>query len=258
MGPVLAVLLFAPKAEGAIGRAWANRAAELRAHGFEVLRCVDMPELYLAAQGRHSSDNPAVVVLAGTQDENCTVAAGFRALHPSAGMVSLVEPGSEIAVIQALRAGVDNCCPQTGSAQLLAAMLLRLFHAVGIPQPPVAQPDDPAAANAWSLQEYGWVLLAPHGLRIELTTGERAFLSTLLATPDLRATHAQLLDAVDACNAADTPIGKQGRLGVLVSRLRRKLSANSIALPLKSVHGWGYAFTGPLRTEPAKAAVPES
>lgn len=241
------VMLFAPKAEGPAGRQRANRAAELRAHGFDVLRCNDMPELYRVAQARFSPDRLAMVVLDGTHDENCAAAASFRALHSGAGIVSMVEPDSETAVIQALQVGADNCCPQTGSTRLLVAMLLRLFHRAGNFQAPLApQPDGDARPETWSLQEQGWVLVTPQGLRIGLTTGERAFLSTLFAMPDLRATHTQLIDAINASHALDDPQANQGRLGVLVSRLRRKFTDNGIDIPLKSVHNWGYMFTGPV------------
>lgn len=227
-------------------RECSNRAAELQSHGFEVLCCIDMPELYRVAQARLSPDHLAVVVLAGSHDENCSAAASLRALHSGAGIVALVEPDSETAVIQAMQVGADNCCPHTGSTRLLASMLLRLFYRAGKVQSPSVQPSAYPQPGIWSMQEQAWVLVSPQGIRMRLTTGERAFLTALLATPELRATHKQLIDAVNSSYALTVPLTQQGRLGVLVSRLRRKFTDHGIDIPLKSVHNWGYMFTGPV------------
>lgn len=248
------VLLFAPEAGNLARSECFNRAAELRAHGFEVLCCTDMPELYRVAQNRFSPDRLVMVVLAGSHDENCSAAASLRALHSGAGIVSMVEPDSETAVIQAMQVGADNCCPHTGSTRLLASMLLRLFYRAGKAQAaspqPLANPQPDTLAypqpDIWSMQEQAWVLVSPRGVRIRLTTGERAFLTTLLAAPELRATHKQLIDAVNSSYAQAVPLTQPGRLGVLVSRLRRKFTDHGIDIPLKSVHNWGYMFTGPV------------
>ncbi len=240
------VLLFAPEAGNLARRECFSRAAELRAHGFEVLCCTDMPELYRVAQNRLSPDRPAMVVLAASHDENCSAAASLRALHSGAGIVSMVEPDSETAVIQAMQVGADNCCPSTGSTRLLASMLLRLFHRAGKVQAATPQPLVSLQPDIWSMQEQAWVLVSPQGIRIRLTTGERAFLTTLLAAPELRATHKQLIDAVNSSYAQAVPLTQPGRLGVLVSRLRRKFTDHGIDIPLKSVHNWGYMFTGPV------------
>lgn len=241
------VLLFAPKADGHVNRQGANRAVELRAHGFDVLCCSDIPELYKVAKAKFAPDHPAMVVLVGSQDQNCSAVASLRALHSGTGIVALVEPNSETAIIQALQVGADNCCPITGSTRLLAAILLRLFHRAGkLGAMPLISPTGDAKAEVWSLQDQAWVLVSPAGSRIGLTTGERAFLTTLLGADDLRATHKQLIDALSASYASDAPLALQGRLGVLVSRLRRKCADAGIDIPLKSVHNWGYMFTGPV------------
>lgn len=110
--------------------------------------------------------------------------------------------------------------------------------------------------QGWSLHESGSVLMAPAGGRIPLTTGERAFISTLLAADGLRAPHRELIDAVNACYAAAAPRTHQARLGVLISRLRRKIKRYGYDLPLKSVHNWGYMFTGRVVAQSARNAQP--
>ncbi|TCT01482.1 hypothetical protein EDC26_12417 [Paralcaligenes ureilyticus] len=100
---------------------------------------------------------------------------------------------------------------------------------------------------AWALVDQGWVLSGPDGSRVDLTTGERAFLQTLFLTPDLRARRADLMDAIDISYAAAVGAGKGTRLGLLVSRMRRKFQARGVVLPLRAVHGFGYMFAGKIR-----------
>jgi DNA-binding response OmpR family regulator len=66
----------------------------------------------------------------------------------------------------------------------------------------------------------------------------------LFEAPGRRASHAQLIAALDhAYGETDrSPVRK--RLGTLVTRLRRKCHDHHESLPLKSVHGWGYMFAG--------------
>src|SRR5690606_28199266 len=101
------------------------------------------------------------------------------------------------------------------------------------------------ASAVWSLPEQAWILASPEGKRIALTTGERAFLMALLAAPNQRAAHADLISAVNEAYKQESVSALQSRLSVLVSRLRRKCAEHGAGLPLKSVHNWGYMFTGP-------------
>lgn len=117
------------------------------------------------------------------------------------------------------------------------------------PQPPKpSQPPLPVVTEvngSWSFADQDWMIVNPKGQRIFLTTGERAFLVTLLNAPDQRASHADLIAAVcSAYHALPEANRRQGRLSVLVSRLRAKCIQHNIDLPLKSVHRWGYMFSG--------------
>lgn len=103
----------------------------------------------------------------------------------------------------------------------------------------------------WQFIDKNWALRCPDGQSIALTTGERAFLSILLSAPFQQATHAQLIDAVNAAYKQDEPRTHSVRLGVMVSRMRRKFNGAGMPLPLKSLHGWGYMF-GVNRDDPPR------
>ncbi len=244
------ILLFEPQPTG---RQHEAAIAQLQAHGFQVLVCADMQNLYRRAQeSAEQTDTPLMVMLAGPTADNCVVAAYLRTLHPAAGIVALVDSHDETVLLQTMRSGADNYCQRNASVQLLLATLLRLWWRIGNPgqasaaAAPVAQSAPSAVAGYWVLLERGWVLAGPRNQRIALTTGERAFLSRLFSAPDLRADHQQLIDAISTSYASDSQSNPQARLGLLVSRLRRKFRAHGLEVPLKSVHSWGYMFTGPV------------
>jgi DNA-binding response OmpR family regulator len=100
----------------------------------------------------------------------------------------------------------------------------------------------PPAQGGWRLDEQAWVLVDPAGMRVPLTTGERAFMLTLFNAPERRAKHADLIAAIDAGSASASHATSRARLGVLVGRMRQKFTQHGSALPLKSVHRWGYMF----------------
>ncbi|MCL7660209.1 helix-turn-helix domain-containing protein, partial [Klebsiella pneumoniae] len=84
-------------------------------------------------------------------------------------------------------------------------------------------------------------LEGPQSCSLPLTTAERAFLLYLTKQPEMRASYADLIRSVDP-QSCDLPVRvSQARLGVLVSRLRRKLqNRHGLELPVKALHKWGY------------------
>jgi len=197
----------------------------------------------------------SVAVLAGQLKQSIDAARYLRAVCPGTGIVVLMHGRSDAGCIQALDTGADAYCPAGASSALLAAvvfsLLRRLTPASGLASPASVDPD-----RGWALHEGGSVLTGPGGARISLTTGERAFMKTLLYAREARASHRQLIDAVNACYANAAPRTHQARLGVLVSRLRRKFASHGYDMPLKSVHNWGYMFTGTIASGRAASAQP--
>ncbi|MGB6103372.1 MAG: helix-turn-helix domain-containing protein [Pusillimonas sp.] len=248
MKPNLLVSFFAPKASARNSASRNKRILDLQAQGFQVQRCADIPALHKYVQASAQANTPPAVILAGTLAQNCSAATYLRALHPGTGIVATVDPAKEADVIHLLQSGVDNYFSRQDSSALLAAILFRLFARAGADIAP-RKPAAAARAGVWSLQEQAWKLESPDGVRVALTTGERAFLMVLFQAPDLRATHRELADAVNQDYALASSPAPQGRLGVLVSRMRRKFANQGAPLPLKSLHNWGYMFTGPAHHE---------
>lgn len=242
----LNILFFTPRARAGTAPARTEKFKAMQDSGFQVQRCITIPALHKCLQASSAEPIPPVVVLAGTLLENCSATTYLRTLHPSMGIVAMVGPEQDAEIIRLLQSGVDNYFAHNASNELLAAILFRLLARPDV-EPAYTEPAPSAGANGWSLQDQAWKLVSPEGVAITLTTGERAFLAVLFRAPDRRATHRQLADAVNQDYALAASHEPQGRLGVLVSRMRQKCSGLGAPLPLKSLHNWGYMFTGPVQ-----------
>ncbi len=227
-----------------------DAATLLRTHGFEVLHCGDLPKLYrLAKKNARQYGATIFVMLSGSLAENCIAAKYLRALFPAARILALVGSLDDPVLIKSLESGADGFCRRDASTQLLLATIFRLLGRSGTQLNMAdhhAVPGQSESSANWTLLEHGWILGGPQGLRIPLTTGERSFLTALFAEPDFCASHAKLISAVNASYNRYSPATHQARLGVMVSRMRRKFKEHGFSMPLKSVHNWGYMFTGPV------------
>lgn len=96
-----------------------------------------------------------------------------------------------------------------------------------------------AQAGRWELRRLGWELRGPNGRATILTAAEHEFLTRVAATPGRPVARAELL-GLDS----DAPESTLRRLDAVVRRLRRKVEADvGLPLPVRSVHGVGYAST---------------
>lgn len=93
----------------------------------------------------------------------------------------------------------------------------------------------------WHLLYQGWTLATPDGQRINLTATERACFLCLVASPQRELTRHALQQAV--------PQASLRTINVSISRLRKKVRAAGVNLPLHTVHGMGYVFLGNLSAE---------
>lgn len=249
------VLYFDPStlSADACNQAVLNR---LKADGLQVVVCRTIADFTQHLQPDSLGGTRSMVALLGACTEyNCAAASYLRVMHPELGIVALAENQKDSDVIRLLQSGADNICPPNTSDALLAAMLFRALErtrmlkgATKIVQLGSKVENTTEVLGYWVLSEQNWVITSPIGCRITLTTGERAFLTTLLAAPDMRASHADLIQAVSSAYSLGNHANKpHSRLSVLVSRLRNKCQQQyGTDLPLKSVHRWGYMFSGQL------------
>lgn len=229
-------------------------ADKFACYGFVVMPCASLVDLSarVRAAGRSRNGLP-IAIFDGRSADALAVVSALRASNNGLGIVALTASDDEGSVIRLLHAGVDTCCVVSASPELLIAVVVRLMWRLGVGaygDSSVSQMVSNSSAAAlqsdqttsWQLIDQGWALLSPEGHRVALTTGERAFLSTLLSAPHQQATHEELISAVNASYHNGRARTHQSRLGVMVSRMRRKFSQAGAPLPLKSVHNWGYMF----------------
>lgn len=97
-----------------------------------------------------------------------------------------------------------------------------------------------APRAGWRLDTTEWSLWAPEGQAVRLTAQEHALLLALVKAPQRSLSRRQIVGVLGKDMASYDP----RNLDALVLRLRRKAGEVSAApLPLKTVHGTGYALT---------------
>lgn len=168
---------------------------------------------------------------------------------PSLGIIALPGVQSTDQRVQLLLTGADACLFSDVEVPEILAWSHALRRRVNVSQtaevgvePNIGQVKGAELPATWQLQEKGWTLLAPNGLTLELTHSERQLMDAFLSAPDARISRDDLMRD-KGMNVADSRA-----VDSLISRLRRKASQRGIALPIKSVHGWGYTFAGPLQS----------
>ena len=174
------------------------------------------------------------------------------------GIVAMHEDLSASLRVQLLLTGADACVPaDVDVPELMAwchAVRRRLLH-VPAGEPAGAAPDGQGQPEPeeWVLRDKGWTLVSPQGVSLELTHSERQLMDAFVRHADARFSREDLMR--DKGIAA----GDSRAVDSLISRLRRKASQAGVALPIKSVHGWGYTFTGKLvaHLEPHEQEVME-
>lgn len=192
-----------------------------------------------------------LVVLVGAQAVCPRLAQAIRGADPSVGVVALVPEVTPATLELAMYAGVDACWPLGASPTLLAMVLQRQLNVGG---PATAngastrsRHDFPGPAGVpavgWRLGMRGWVIHAPRGAHITLTTAERDIVLALWHAPGHRLAHADLLNVIAPVSERGGAPAAARRLSVLVSRLRKKFHCAGVPMPVRSVRGSGYELT---------------
>lgn len=224
-----------------------GRLVEALSHlGFSVRRCHDLADVY----DRYSRRACPLVILEAPLSDIHNAAVRLRAIDRSLGIVAIAPFGAEENRIRTLLCGADACLPPEVTGLELAAVLQALVRrAVGLDlSEPVAEPpSDDALQETWRLANKGWTLISPAGRSLGLTTGERDFLTRLVKAPDRKVSRDAFYP--DGAEDADGAITRRRFVDVMISRLRRKATANHMTLPIRAVHGWGYMFAADIALE---------
>lgn len=232
----------------------------LEATGFHLQVLSDHKALFHAVSSTPRQNNvqfsPAIFLLSAHLKDALSLIARLRAQDPYVPLVIVQSVWDEATLLPFLYGGVDAYCIGTDSPELWAAKLSSLLRRIRVSAPMAgvmnsALTESPSQSELmWVLADGGWQLFSPEGRSMTLTSTERLLLLALCQQSDKRASHQQLLRALNG-GEEDTsdPVIAHNRLGVIISRLKRKGSLEGVTIPIRSVHKWGYMFSAPVRIE---------
>lgn len=204
-------------------------AAYLRKSGeFEVIEVATIRQFY---QFFGAAPCDIVVLDAMLPDgDGFTVAEDVRRSHPHCGVVMFTARDSTRDRIHGYSLGVDHYVSKPVRMDEFLAILQALSRRVGRPR-------------CWRLLQADWRLEAPDGVHIDLSALEYKFLMALNTKPGSGMSRRHIIDHLGKNSSSYD----DRNLDALVLRLRRKVRGlTAEPLPLKTLHGSGYALGTPL------------
>jgi DNA-binding response OmpR family regulator len=183
------------------------------------------------------------IVLPG--EDGLSVAALLQS-NPGIAVIILSARDSLDDRLKGLRAGADRYLVKPVNLMELAANIDAVAKRLGLltHKPSFELPRQTTAASAghWCLSIQDWLLTAPQGGTLKLTSREFVLVHKLITVQGQAVPKRDLIDelfGVRVLNGGE-------RLNVLLARLRKK-AADTLteAIPIKTAHQVGYAFTAP-------------
>ncbi|CUW41071.1 Putative two component transcriptional regulator [Magnetospirillum sp. XM-1] len=167
-----------------------------------------------------------------------------------AGIVILMAHDDLEEKILGLKAGADTCLvkpvPFREFEAVIRSLLRRLKQGRAGGAPAASDQNLPR----WELATLDWLLTAPNGRKVMLSSAEFRVIGTLSANPKNSASRAELAVA----------LGKKGdvyddnAISTIITRLRRKVKQKAgEPLPIRSARGLGYVFAAPLSSRQSAA-----
>ena len=194
------------------------------------------------------SDPVDVVLLdIGLPGDDGLSVAGLLKARPEVGVIILSARDALGDRLAGMRAGADRYLVKPVNLLELAANIdataSRLQPRASAAGSPPERPEQ-ALPRSWSLALKDWVLCSPEGRSLALTTHEFLFVQHLVQAQGQPVSKRDLSDKLFGARAQN---GSE-RLNLLVTRLRKKATeALGEALPIKTLHQIGYAFTVSVR-----------
>ncbi len=159
--------------------------------------------------------------------EGLELVAQLRAEGLRCGIVVFTARDASRERISGYESGADYYLTKPIRMEELAAVVAALVRRVAPP-------------GGWRLDSAEWSLWTPEGEQIRLTAQEHQLLLALAKAPQKSLSRRQIVEVLGKDMASYDP----RNLDALVLRLRRKAAEVSpVPLPLKTVHGSGYAVT---------------
>lgn len=212
-------------------------ARNLREHGFEVIAVATGAEMWVVMESESFDLIVLDIMLPGTN--------GFdilrRLRQTSATPVVFVSArsGQEDRIV-GLELGADDFLPKPFSTRELVARIgaiLRRRSGDVMHRDPVEERT--IQFEGWALSRSRRELRSPAGALVELTSAEFDLLNAFVSQPQ-RVIGRERLIELSRSRLADP---SDRSVDVLVSRLRRKLTATGHKAPIRTVRGVGYMFT---------------
>ncbi|MBB5985450.1 response regulator transcription factor [Sphingobium lignivorans] len=188
---------------------------------------------------------PDVILL----DVNLPGESGFMAAarlraRSMVGLVILTGRTAEEDRLLGLSMGVDHYLGKPVNLRELESVIRNLGRRVGAKPVPSEVPVAASEKPGWNLDSSAWLLTAPNGRSVDLSSAEYQVLQSLLEEPGQPQSREALNEIL-----GKPRLGPDNRsLDVLVSRLRRKAEElTSLSFPLRAARGTGYVFAGDAR-----------
>ncbi len=198
--------------------------------------------------------NPVDVVILdiGLPGESGLSVAKLLMDRPQVAVIMLSARDSLNDRLLGLRSGADRYLIKPVSLLELAANIDAVGKRLALhPDEPNRHVSEPSQAP-WTLATQDWQLISPQGLVLPLTTHEFALLNCLIRSQGKVVSKQELITQIQGARAQN---GNE-RLNLLVARLRKKASDTlTEALPLKTAHQLGYAFTAHARLSQEKNSL---
>lgn len=185
------------------------------------------------------SASPAVVIL----DVGLPDASGFDVARDirgriNCGIIMLTAHGDAESRIRGFESGADIYLVKHAPLREIAAAVQTLLRRLSAPEPVAS-----ITVRSWTLDLARWLLVAPDQQSIKLTATELAFVQALAEGEGETCPREDLTRLL----ARRQSQFDNRHLDAVVSRLRRKIANHTpLEVPIKSVYGVGYAFTGPV------------
>jgi len=176
------------------------------------------------------------------------VARQLRQRHPQVGIVMLTAFGSDATRIEGLEGGADAYLVKGASLEVIEATCRSVMRRLTLQAGMAPRQTGGGASSQPDPAEWGLDvqqgLLHRDGFTVSLTTAEASFLQRLFLAEGATVTRVDLLAHM---GKADT-LNNLRNLDGCAARLRRKVEHElAMSLPLRSLYGIGYAFTGACR-----------
>lgn len=212
-------------------------ARVLRKGGMDVIGVGSVEDMAGAMAGWR----PDVIVL----DINLPGESGLEAVarlraETAAGLIMVTARGGLDDRVAGLTLGADSYLGKPINIRELEAIIRSLWSRLR------QQPAPVSSQPAWVMDAERWTLTSPDGEEVSLSTAEHRVLTALTNQPGQPVPRDILFTALG--KAAGGPEDRS--LDVVVSRLRRKFTVSTGALPVRSVRGIGYVFPMPVVRTP--------